>query len=187
MGNRPVAEFTEGISGAVEKATEARKLRYFIQVDDSKAASSNGGNIEHSGVGRGSWANEMRGFLHPASLLFQETSYSCPWVVFSSKQIQQTRGDYSTRLNLSDASEASIFALLLFGGILRADHRGNQVTIDDWICFSGGSTTVVGLVERLRSEIDKLLLRKVEEPWLRLGDSPICLAVGTLLSTDGLG
>merc|ERR1712137_1389007 len=80
--NRPVAEFTEGISGAVEKATEARKLRYFIQVDDSKAASSNGGNIEHNGVGRGSWANEMRGFLHPASLLFQETSYSCPWSCF---------------------------------------------------------------------------------------------------------
>merc|ERR1712232_1406243 len=89
------------------------------------------------GNGGGRWAREMRGFLHPGSMLFKESSFSCPWVIFSSKQLQQTRGDYSTRLNLSDASEASLYALLLFGGMLQVDHRANAVTVDEWITFSG--------------------------------------------------
>lgn len=97
------------------------------------------------------------------------------------------QNEYGTRLNLSDASEASLYALLLFGGKLEADHRNNEVVIDSWIRLSGGSTTVIALVERLRREVDGLLLRKADEPWLRLAELPVCQAVSELLSTDGLG
>jgi len=178
---RPPPEFAEGFSGAVEKQAEARRLRYFVNVSVAGDLSR-----QQSEGGKGG-RQDMRGFLHPASVLFKETSYSCPFVVFSSKQLQQTQGDYSTRLNLSDASEASIFALLLFGGRLEVDHRSNTVMVDNWITLSGGSTTVVALVEQLRKEIDKLLLKKATEPWFRLADVAACQAVSVLLSTDGLG
>lgn len=183
---RPPPEFTEGLSGAVEKQAEARKLRYFVKVDvaDDNPAPRADGDSKGKGKGGKDGPRDVRGFLHPASLLFKETSYSCPFVVFSSKQLQQTQGDYPTRLNLSQASEASVYALLLFGGRLQVDHRGSTVTVDEWIRLSGGSTTVVALVECLRKEIDRLLLRKASEPWLRLADAPACQAVGVLLSTE---
>eukprot|EP00929_Paragymnodinium_shiwhaense_P043873 TRINITY_DN22530_c0_g2_i1.p1 TRINITY_DN22530_c0_g2~~TRINITY_DN22530_c0_g2_i1.p1 ORF type:complete len:1435 (+),score=380.84 TRINITY_DN22530_c0_g2_i1:69-4373(+) len=189
---RPAAEYSAGIGGAIEKKADSRKLHYFVQKDATLESTA---SEPHDYNATGWRANErqyndIRAFLHPASMLFKETSYSCPYVVFSTKQVQQTRSattGYSSRLNLSDASEASIYALLLFGGRLAPDHSNNMLTIDDWITFSGGSTTVVALVERLRTEIDKLLMRKVEQPWLQLGDVSVCQAVSTLLSTDGLG
>lgn len=177
---RPPPEFAEGIGGAVQKEAEAKRFRYFLRVEDACDTS------KQADTGR-RWQRDLRGFLHPASVLFKVTSYSCPYVVFSSKQLQQTQGDYATKLSLSDCSEASTYAMLLFGGALSADHRENEVTIDEWIRFSGGSTTVVALVARLREEIDALLLLKVKEPWMHLGESSACQAVTTLLSTDGLG
>jgi len=188
--NRPPSEYVEGIGGAVERKAEAKKFRYFVRLDpttrqeaEDVASSTAGGAATRSW-----WANnEARGFLHPGSVLYKESSYSCPYVVFSSKQVQQTHGDYATKLILSEASEASIYALLLFGGRLRVLHSSHEVTIDEWIAFSGGSTTVVSLVERLRNEIERLLLQKVAEPWLQLGDSPVCQVVTRLVSTDGLG
>lgn len=193
---RPVAEFTEGFAGAVEKQAEARKLRYFVKLDAAGATSEapapaageseQGANAKGVGKGAKGWC-DMRAFLHPSSLLFKETNYSCPFVVFSSKQLQQVQSEYGTRLNLSEASEASLYALLLFGGKLEADHKTNEVTVDSWIRLSGGSTTVLALVERLRQEVDALLLRKADEPWLRLSDLPVFQAVSELLSTDGLG
>lgn len=180
--DRPPKEYVDSIGGALEKRAEARKLRYFVLTDAASDATVEFGRA--AACGRES---RVRAFLHPSSFLFKETSYSCPYVIYSSKQAQEAREDRGPRLNLSESSEASVYALLLFGGQLHVDSHSNEVSIDGWITFSGGSTTAVALVERLRAEIDALLLRKAEEPWLRLGDEKATRAVGTLLSTDGLG
>eukprot|EP00927_Polykrikos_kofoidii_P037399 TRINITY_DN31540_c0_g2_i1.p1 TRINITY_DN31540_c0_g2~~TRINITY_DN31540_c0_g2_i1.p1 ORF type:complete len:1154 (+),score=222.39 TRINITY_DN31540_c0_g2_i1:223-3462(+) len=186
---RPPAEFVATTAGAVEKQAEARQLRYFVQVDPTEGPQAEQFDSHGNGEDMSSrWKRESRAFLHPASLLFQATSYSCPYVIFSSKQVQQTRGStsgFSTKLNLSEVSEASIYALLLFCGTLR--HDGNEVVIDDWIRFSCGSATVIALVYRLKSEIERVLLQKIQMPWFQIDTSPVCQVLSTLLSTDGLG
>mmetsp|Transcript_95436 Transcript_95436/g.269547 ORF Transcript_95436/g.269547 Transcript_95436/m.269547 type:complete len:265 (-) Transcript_95436:12-806(-) len=187
--DRPPKEYTESLAGAIEKQAEARRLRYFILTDAASEASIGSAAQTETGTGW-LWRRQdstTRAFLHPSSLLFKEASYSCPYVVFSSKQAQEARGDKPSRVNLSEASEASVYALLLFGGRLRADTQRNEVSVDEWITFSSGSTTVVALVEKLRTEIDALLLQKVENPRMSLGGSPVARAVSTLIGTDGLG
>lgn len=187
--DRPPKEYEAVMAGAIEKQAEARRLRYFILTDAASDATVGSDAQGDAGTGW-LWKRQestRRVFLHPSSLLFKESSYSCPYVIFSSKQAQEARGDYPSRVNLSEASEASVYALLLFGGRLRADTRRNEVSVDEWITFSSGSTTVVALVERLRQEIDALLSRKVECPHLSVAGSAVARAVTTLLSTDGLG
>lgn len=184
--DRPPKEYTEGIAGAIEKQAEARRMRYFVLTD---VASDSFAEDPDSGRRFQKHEDSMRAFLHPSSVLFKEANYSCPYVVFSSKQAQEARADLGkpARLNLSEASEASVFALLLFGGSLRAVTQRNEVLVDEWIAFSSGSTTVVALVEKLRTEIDALLLRKVESPQLSLASEAVAQAVATLIKTDGLG
>jgi len=186
--DKPPKEYIDSLAGAIEKEAEARRVRYFVLIDATADVPTNV-DLNHK---EDSWRmrpreDSTRAFLHPSSVLFKQANYSCPWVVFSSKQAQEARDDKPSRLNLSEASEASIFALLLFGGALYANIQQNTVVIDNWIMFSSGSTTVVALVEKLREAIDGLLLQKVENPRLTLSQEKVSQAVCTLITTDGLG
>jgi len=175
---RPAARYADGIAGAIQKDAEARELRYFV-LDESAGPPPDGARMPA----------RARAFLHPSSLLFKETSYACPYVVFSERLVQQQAHNeqFPTRLSLSGCSEASVYALLLFGGHLAVDHQTATIAVDGWIRFSGGSTTVAAMLERLRREIDSLLLEKVEEPGRQIGESPVARCVVSLLRTDGLG
>eukprot|EP00913_Durusdinium_trenchii_P013638 g12805.t1 len=140
------------------------------------------------------WLSEdggrARAFLHPSSLLFKESSYSCPYIIFSEKTIQQQNNpEHPTKLVLTGCSEASVYALLLFGGHLTVDHQQVEVTVDGGRGgrFAGGSTTVVAMLQRLRQAIDALLLQKVHSPSSSISGAKAAQCVVTLLSTDGLG
>jgi len=170
---RPLPKFVEGIAGAVQVENEARDIRYFVREREV------GGRLAR-----------MRAFIHPSSCIFSQSSYTVPYVVFSAKQVQPPRNpEDSSRLSLSSASECSVFALLLFGGHLRVDHKQNQATVvlDDFVQFSAGSTSVGALVERLRAGVDELLRMKIEDPSLRLEDNSIAQTLVELLETDGVG
>ena len=109
--NRPPPKYAEGLAGAVQKDSEARELKYFVQGEDDGAPEAEA-------------RPRQRAFLHPSSVLFkellcsiilfniilyfmilyyiilyyillltQESSYSCPYVVFSERLVQQQQGN----------------------------------------------------------------------------------------------
>jgi len=187
---RPPPKFAEGLSGAVQVDNEARELRYFVR-DDKNSGRSSSLPSATLPASQPEWRQRQQGqraFLHPSSLLFKECNYSCPYVVFSEQTVQpQNNSQYPTRLSLGGCSEASVYALLLFGGGLAVDHHSACISVDGWIQFRGGSTTVVAMLQRLREAIDRLLLRKVEEPHLRIVEDKVARCVVKLITTDGLG
>ncbi|CAK9098128.1 DExH-box ATP-dependent RNA helicase DExH1, partial [Durusdinium trenchii] len=165
---RPTPKFAESLAGAIQIESDAREVRYWLSEDGGRA----------------------RAFLHPSSLLFKESSYSCPYIIFSEKTIQQQNNpEHPTKLVLTGCSEASVYALLLFGGHLTVDHQQVEVTVDGGRGgrFAGGSTTVVAMLQRLRQAIDALLLQKVHSPSSSISGAKAAQCVVTLLSTDGLG
>ncbi|CAE7434136.1 sir1 [Symbiodinium sp. KB8] len=90
---------------------------------------------------------------------FKENSYACPYVMYSDKMVQQQNHPrHPTKLVLTGCSEASVYALLLFGGDLEVDHKEAEVKVDGWADFAGGSTTVTaaaGAPNSPRFESDK--------------------------------
>jgi ATP-dependent RNA helicase DHX57 len=76
------------------------------------------------------------------------------------------------------------FAMLLFGGHLKVHHEEGVVRLDDWAVFKVSGKVAV-LVRELRSEVGKLLARKMEDVSLDLGSSAVASAMHHLLSTDG--
>eukprot|EP00439_Symbiodinium_sp_Y106_P024021 s428_g2.t3 len=174
---RPPLKFADSLAGSIQVNNDAREIRYWIREEEEEVSQAP------------RWRPpRVRAFLHPSSLLFKENSYACPYVMYSDKMVQQQNHPrHPTKLVLTGCSEASVYALLLFGGDLAVDHKEAEVKVDGWADFAGGSTTVVAMIQRLRAAIDALLLRKVQEPSEILSGDPVAQCVVTLLTTDGLG
>ncbi|CAE7340523.1 DHX57 [Symbiodinium natans] len=165
----------DSLAGSIQVSNDAREIRYWIREEGATEVS-------------GARPPRLRAFLHPSSLLFKENSYACPYVMYSDKMVQQQSNPrHPTKLVLTGCSEASVYALLLFGGDLQVNHKEAEVAVDGWADFAGGSTTVVAMIQRLRAAIDALLLRKVQDPSEVLSGDPVAQCVVTLLTTDGLG
>jgi len=168
---RPAPTYVEGISGATKAVDKARDIRYFVQELEGKR-----------------WSRH-RAFLHPGSGLFHESTYAVPYVVFSAKQVQEQRNNtlHPTRLVLSEASECSVVALLLFCGSMHVDHQQCQILLDGWVRVRSGSIAVGGLVERMRLELEAVLLKKINDPSTQICDLPIVTGMVELIDTDGMG
>ncbi|CAK0875517.1 unnamed protein product [Prorocentrum cordatum] len=172
---RPAPTYVAGLSGTTQAADKAKDLRYFVQEASAGARTGSEGGVS---------TLRTRAFLHPSSGLFLESSFGVPYVVFSAKQVQQQRSElHPTKLVLSVASECSIFALLLFGGRLTADHRAGTLALDGWVRARAGSSAVAALVERLRRELEALLRAKVEDPRAEVRRHPVARVLVELLET----
>ncbi|KAF8560131.1 P-loop containing nucleoside triphosphate hydrolase protein [Imleria badia] len=124
-----------------------------------------------------------RVFLHPASVLFGESTWKSPFFVYF--QMQQT-----TKVFVRGATEVPMYALLLFGGPVSVNHVGGGLTVG-----SGDSTVklrawprIGTLVNQLRRLLEAQLQQCIEQG-LMLGteqDSMISSAITALLEQDGL-
>ncbi|GAA6000137.1 hypothetical protein JCM10207_007874 [Rhodosporidiobolus poonsookiae] len=153
----PKAVFDKGISGAIERERESREVKFF----------------EPDG----------RVFLHPTSLLFEETKFSTPFVTYFNKQV-------TTKPFLRDANEVPLYALLLFspGRITMELDRGVTVHLgaknEQWVHLRAWPRIGV-LVNGLRRLFDQELEGELEEPGFGGPVSPAVQAMLELISRDG--
>ncbi|GAA5907364.1 hypothetical protein JCM6882_002817 [Rhodosporidiobolus microsporus] len=153
----PKAVFDKGISGAIERERESREVKYFEP--------------------------EGRVFLHPTSLLFEETRFATPFVTYFNKQV-------TTKPFLRDTTEVPLYGLLLFspGRISMELDRGVTVHLgakgEQWVHLRAWPRIGV-LVNGLRRLFDKELEGELEEPGFGGPASPAVSAMLELISRDG--
>ena len=69
---------------------------------------------------------------------------------------------------------------------MRTNFASGEVTIDGWLRFAAPGR-VVALVQGLRSEVDRLLARKMQDPSFDLHSSAVLEVMARLVASDGLG
>jgi ATP-dependent RNA helicase DHX57 len=175
---RPSTKYAETLGGAKEKETDARELKFFIQVAERRPSNQPG---EASGVlfrGYHGVAEESV-FVHPSSANFSTGNFSCPWLVYH--ELVRTSKPF-----LRDATECSAYALLLFGGKLEVQAGKGLIVVADWVHLSANAR-IGALVGGLRKTIDKLLAKKIENPIFDITSTTEMKLVRNLIMTDGLG
>ncbi|KAJ8754471.1 hypothetical protein K2173_005632 [Erythroxylum novogranatense] len=97
--------------------------------------------------------------IHPASVNAGVYLFPLPYMVYSEKV--KTTGIY-----VRDSTNISDYALLLFGGNLIPSKTGDGIEMLGGYLHFSSSKNVLELIRKLRSELDKLLSRKIEDPGL---------------------
>lgn len=117
--------------------------------------------------------------LHPASVNARVNYFPFPWLVYSEKV--KTTGIY-----IRDSTNIADYAVLMFGGSLTPNKRGDGVEmLGGYLQFSA-TKKIAQLVQDLRRELDGLLQRKIEQPQLDIHDQGkgVVNAVLELLHSD---
>eukprot|EP00873_Tetraselmis_striata_P014025 jgi/Tetstr1/434289/TSEL_023396.t1 len=116
--------------------------------------------------------------IHPSSVSFGVTKFPSRWLVYLEKV--KTSAVY-----LRDASPATPYSLLLFGGDVQVQHTAGTVTIDRWATLRCQPRTGA-LFRMLRDRLDALLDDKIQNPkvdvWTLGG--PLIRAIVQLLSSE---
>ncbi|XP_071690498.1 DExH-box ATP-dependent RNA helicase DExH1 [Rutidosis leptorrhynchoides] len=95
--------------------------------------------------------------IHPSSVNANVHLFPLPYMVYSEKV--KTSSVY-----IRDSTNISDYALLMFGGNLIPSKNGDSIEmLDGYLQFSA-SKSVLGLIKKLRGEVDRLLKRKIEDP-----------------------
>ncbi|KAK9668631.1 hypothetical protein RND81_13G073300 [Saponaria officinalis] len=97
--------------------------------------------------------------IHPASVNAGVHSFPLPYMVYSEKV-------KTSSIYVRDSTNISDYALLLFGGNLLASKSGVGIEMLGGYLHFSASKSVLDLIKNLRAELDKLLNRKIKEPWL---------------------
>lgn len=102
--------------------------------------------------------DDGRVFIHPSSMLFSVTNYAPPFLTYFSKMA-------TSKTFLRDGTEIPLYAILLFGGMVKVDHRnrGLSVGADGWIKMRAWAR-IGTLVHQLRWLLNSLLDAKIEDP-----------------------
>ena len=98
-------------------------------------------------------------------------------LVYASKQ-------QTAKLFLRDVCLVGPMALLLFGGELSVQHEKQTIVIDGHITLAAPARVAV-LVREMRTELQKLLARKIAEPAFDMNASSVLDVIIKLLSSDG--
>jgi ATP-dependent RNA helicase DHX57 len=191
----PKTTYMDTAGGKVAVASESRSLRFYTLADGTSpevkrevaaavaARAAGGASSGAAARPRGSVTvfdglAQHRVFMHPQSVCFTEGAFSCPWLIFSDKA-------ETSKPFIRDATVAPAYALLLFGGKLETRHEDGLVTVGgNWIRFTAVAAIGV-IVSRLRTELDRLLVHKIDNPNARIHDSPAVEVILELLEGGG--
>ncbi|KAJ1879709.1 helicase [Kickxella alabastrina] len=171
----PKQKYYEVVGGAVGIDREAREMAFYA-VDplgpSPKCAQRWQGHDMRA---------DRRVFIHPQSTMFSENRYAVPFVTFFALTQSGAQKTY-----MRDVTVPGMYALLLFGPQLVVDPENKVVCVGP----TGGLAVrawprVAVLVNQLRSLLDELLRRKLDDPSLRIAAHPVVEAVLELIRTDG--
>ncbi|KAI5062460.1 hypothetical protein GOP47_0022999 [Adiantum capillus-veneris] len=101
--------------------------------------------------------------LHPASVNARVNYFPFPWLIYSEKV-------KTTDIYIRDSTNITDYAVLLFGGNLIPNKKGDGMEmLGGYLQFSA-TKKVAHLVQELRRELDGLLQQKIEQPQLDIHD-----------------
>eukprot|EP00466_Bigelowiella_natans_P020309 jgi/Bigna1/81883/fgenesh1_pg.85_\ len=154
--------------------------------DKSKDNSSSSSRKPQEGRGGGDSKVEVKFFarngavdVHPASVLWGESTFRYPFLIYHEKV-------KTSKVYLRDATMITPYSLLLFGGNIMVSHAEGSVTVDSWIKFNVPPAHAV-LIHKLRLEIASLLQRKIEDPAFNASDvksTKVIQAVSQLMKSE---
>ncbi|KZF26539.1 P-loop containing nucleoside triphosphate hydrolase protein [Xylona heveae TC161] len=158
-----------------------------IEFPEKKFAASISGAVELDPEARMiKYFNQENGrvFVHPSSTLFDAQSFPGSAVFMSYFNKMAT-----SKVFIRELTPFNAYTLLLFCGKITLDTRGRGLLVDDWARLRGWARIGV-LVSRLRSMLDAVLARKLEDPSLDLAsardESEIINVVAKLVELDGM-
>eukprot|EP00937_MAST-01D_sp_MAST-1D-sp2_P000724 g724.t1 len=169
---RPTQKYHETADGSVAAQGKARELQFYLWPEREPEVLSRPNAYDPL------WWRGERAHIHPGSCNFEVGEFQCPWLVFHEKV-------RTTRLWIRESTMVTPYSLLLFGGKLEVLHKEGTVCVDRWVRFQAVARIGV-LVKALRAELDKLLGEKVMYPDMDIYDTPLMVAIETLLQSDGM-
>ncbi|PKI85085.1 RNA helicase [Malassezia vespertilionis] len=133
--------------------------------------------------------HDGRVFLHPSSMLFHATKFKSNYLAVCHKSAN------AQRTYLRDATEAPLYALLLFGGPLYVHHdmggiaiaTGAEADADGWVKLRASARVGV-LCRQLRTLMNRTLQAGIEEPQAMrtASNQQVVDAMIALVTQDGL-
>lgn len=118
-------------------------------------------------------------FMHPACLDANNEAN------LDSKMLVYHEMVKTAKVYVRDATTISPYALLLFGGAIKVQHRLGKITVDGWLGLDAAPKTGV-LVKQLREHLDRMLLRKIDAPSEAMSDldQRVISSIALLLETE---
>lgn len=153
---RPRSKYEVTISGTFSKPCQSNEIKYFIRI--------NGGR--------------HRVYLNNCSVNFFESNYDYNYLLYYNQM-------KTSKILISDSTEVPPYPLLIFGGDLELDYDKSMIIMDGWMKFSTPSKISI-LIKKIRDSIDKLLLKKIEQPSYDLNNNSLISAIYYLVYRNGL-
>lgn len=94
----------------------------------------------------------------------------------------------TSKVFIRDLTPFNAYTMLLFGGRLELDTLGRGLVVDGWVRLRGWARIGV-LISRLRSMLDEVLQKKIDDPGADLGGDSVeevVKVVIKLVELDGL-
>ncbi|WVN86613.1 uncharacterized protein L203_101781 [Cryptococcus depauperatus CBS 7841] len=123
-----------------------------------------------------------RVFIHPSSILFTESGFKSGYLSYFSKA-------KTSKVFLRDATEVSLYGLLLFGGSITINHWAGGIMLGtDGHVKIRANTRIGVLCSQLRRLLDAQLIEQIESPHAAdlTGHEEVVQAMLALLQRDGL-
>lgn len=183
----PDPKFFATSSGAIEKNTETKQIKYWIRNEEYIDELT---NIKEHDKTKDVELDSLplpasRAFLHPSSVLFsskvpgideikaltdvdgpkdkhntQNTLLKYPFIIFNTSQ-------YTTKLFLREITPTTTLSLLLFGGPIafdvNGDHHSPGIVVDNWLPIRTWCKNAV-LIKELRILVDLAIKRELDNP-----------------------
>ena len=154
-----------------------------IDFPDKKFAPSMSGAVELDTEARTiKFFNQENGrvFVHPSSTLFSAQSF-----VGGSVYLSYFSKMATSKIFIRELTPFNVYSALLFSGPIVVDTLGRGLIVDGWLRLRGWARIGV-LVSRLRSMLDEVLARKIDDPSLDIGNDEVVDIVRKLVEKDGL-
>jgi len=160
----------QGTGNAIAIDPSAREIRFFCKGYDDEED-------------RNDSIPRQRVFMHPSSVNFQEGKFPYQYLIYQEKV-------KTSKIFLRSTSTLPPYALLLcWGSELEVKYDGEntmvEISVEKWIRFETPAR-VAAIVKELRILLSELLRRKIANPRLNIGNSPLITAMSKLLMASGM-
>ncbi|ODN98303.1 ATP-dependent RNA helicase A [Cryptococcus wingfieldii CBS 7118] len=152
----PKAQYERVQQGTIQKDHEAKEVKLFDQAG--------------------------RVFVHPSSILFNESGFKSGYLAYFSKA-------ETSKVFLRDATEVPLYGMLLFGGQITINHWAGGIMLGtDGHVKIRANTRIGVLCSQLRRLLDAQLTEQIESPHAAdlTGHDDVVQAMLALLQRDGL-
>ncbi|KFY48682.1 hypothetical protein V495_01101 [Pseudogymnoascus sp. VKM F-4514 (FW-929)] len=154
-----------------------------IDFPDKKFAQSISGAVELDPEARTiKYFNQENGrvFVHPSSTMFDAQTFpgNAAYMSYFNKMA-------TSKIFIRDLTPFNSYTALLFSGPITLDTLGRGLIVDGWLRLRGWARIGV-LVSRLRSMLDDVLAKKIDEPEMDLSNNEVVAIVTRLVELDGM-